>query len=141
MQNGAETVVGERGIDLSGGQKARISLARAVYSNANIYLLDDPFSALDHNVGKQIYDKLVCVYLRDKCIILATHQVQLLENVKKILVLNAGKIVDRGSYEKINRINASQILYQKSGLNNYKEENKHILPTKINGKAASSKDY
>ena len=55
FKNGIETLIGERGIDISGGQKARISLARAAYSNSDIYLLDDPLSALDQKVGKKIY--------------------------------------------------------------------------------------
>ena len=55
LQSGDQTQVGERGITLSGGQKARLSLARAVYQNADIYLLDDPISALDVDVRKLIY--------------------------------------------------------------------------------------
>jgi ABC-type multidrug transport system fused ATPase/permease subunit len=55
MGRGADTVIGERGINISGGQKARISLARAVFSNADIYLLDDPLSAVDPEVASKIY--------------------------------------------------------------------------------------
>ena len=51
------TVVGERGVTLSGGQKARVNLARAVYCDADIYLLDDPLSAVDAAVGKQLFDE------------------------------------------------------------------------------------
>ena len=54
-----QTEIGEKGINLSGGQKQRISLARAVYSNANIYLLDDPLSAVDAHVGKDIFEKVI----------------------------------------------------------------------------------
>ena len=57
MVNGDLTLVGERGVTLSGGQKARVNLARAVYHEADIYLLDDPLSAVDTAVGKQIFDK------------------------------------------------------------------------------------
>ena len=56
FEYGALTLIGERGINISGGQKARISLARAVYSDADIYLLDDPLSAVDPEVAKQIFD-------------------------------------------------------------------------------------
>jgi len=59
MDRGIETVVGARGSDLSGGQKSRISMARAVYSDADIYLLDDPLSALDHMVGKRLYKECI----------------------------------------------------------------------------------
>ena len=55
---GDETIVGERGLTLSGGQKARISLGRALYSDSDIYLLDDPLSAVDAKVGRKIYEKL-----------------------------------------------------------------------------------
>ena len=50
-------MVGERGVTLSGGQKARVNLARAIYHDSDIYLMDDPFSALDVNVAMHIYDK------------------------------------------------------------------------------------
>ena len=53
------TEIGEKGINLSGGQKSRISLARAVYSNADIYLMDDPLSAVDAHVGKDIFDNVI----------------------------------------------------------------------------------
>lgn len=66
FENGIDTVVGDRGTNLSGGQKARISLARALYSDDDIYLLDDPLSALDHHVGKEIYEKCIRSYLNQK---------------------------------------------------------------------------
>ena len=58
LPNGDETLIGDRGVKLSGGQRARISLARALYTNGDIYLLDDPFSAVDTNVAKHIFEKL-----------------------------------------------------------------------------------
>ena len=57
MPDGDQTLIGERGASLSGGQKARVSLARAIYFDADIYLLDDPLSAVDTNVGRHIFDK------------------------------------------------------------------------------------
>ena len=59
LTGGDETEIGEKGINVSGGQKQRISLARAVYNNADIYLLDDPLSAVDSNVGKHIFQKVI----------------------------------------------------------------------------------
>lgn len=70
---GADTIIGERGINISGGQKARISLARAVYSEADIYLLDDPLSAVDPQVASDIYEKCIEGVLKDKIVILVTH--------------------------------------------------------------------
>ena len=67
-------MIGERGVNISGGQKARISLARAVYSNADIYLLDDPLSAVDPEVANAIFNDCICGALKDKLVILVTHQ-------------------------------------------------------------------
>lgn len=68
--------IGERGLNLSGGQKQRISLARAVYSNRDIFLLDDPLSAVDAHVGKHIFEKCIKKELQGKSVILVTHQLQ-----------------------------------------------------------------
>ena len=73
FSNGAETVIGERGINISGGQKARISLARAIYSNADIYLLDDPLSAVDPEVANAIFEECITGFLADKLVVLVTH--------------------------------------------------------------------
>jgi ATP-binding cassette subfamily C (CFTR/MRP) protein 4 len=96
---GDQTFVGERGVMLSGGQKARINLARAVYRDADIYLLDDPLSAVDANVAQQIFDKCIVDHLRNKCVVLVTHQIQYLRNVDRIYVLESGMIVNCGKYE------------------------------------------
>ena len=66
-------MIGEKGVNLSGGQKARITLARAVYSSSDIYLLDDPISAVDVHVGKAIIHDCLNGYLKDKTRILVTH--------------------------------------------------------------------
>jgi ATP-binding cassette, subfamily C (CFTR/MRP), member 4 len=66
FSNGADTVIGERGINISGGQKARLSLARAVYSNADIYLLDDPLSAVDPDIAYKIFHKCIREHLKNK---------------------------------------------------------------------------
>ena len=68
--------IGERGLNVSGGQKQRISLARAVYSNKDIFLLDDPLSAVDAHVGKHIFEECIKKELQGKSIILVTHQLQ-----------------------------------------------------------------
>ena len=111
FDKGIETLIGERGINVSGGQKARISLARAAYSNSDIYLLDDPLSALDQKVGKEVYNKCICKFLANKWVILVTHQVQLLTNVKKIFILDNGKIVNEGTFEELNEFRYLLFLY------------------------------
>uniref|UniRef100_A0A3P9DJC3 Multidrug resistance-associated protein 4 n=1 Tax=Maylandia zebra TaxID=106582 RepID=A0A3P9DJC3_9CICH len=85
--DGDLTLIGDRGATLSGGQKARVNLARAVYEDADIYLLDDPLSAVDAEVGKHLFDKCICGLLKNKCRILVTHQLQHLREVDQILVL------------------------------------------------------
>ena len=85
--NGDSTAVGERGVQLSGGQKARVNLARCLYVDADIYLMDDPLSAVDTHVGHHLFDQAIKGFLRNKIRILATHQLQFLKDVDQILVL------------------------------------------------------
>jgi len=84
---GDETPVGEKGICLSGGQKARIGLARCLYVEADIYLLDDPLSAVDAHVGRHIFDNAISGFLKGKIRVLVTHQLQYLKNVDQILIV------------------------------------------------------
>jgi ATP-binding cassette subfamily C (CFTR/MRP) protein 4 len=93
--------VGERGMLLSGGQKARIGLARAVYRKADIYLLDDPLSAVDAHVANQIFYGCIRDYLREKCVILVTHQIQFLQDMDKVLLLEKGKISPCHKFDKL----------------------------------------
>jgi len=86
---------------LSGGQKARISLARAIYADREMVLLDDPISALDANVKKKIFENVLLNHLKEKTIILVTHAVDFLHLVDRIVVFNEGEIVLQGSYEEI----------------------------------------
>lgn len=93
---GDQTEIGEKGINLSGGQKQRISIARAVYSQADIYLFDDPLSAVDSHVGKHIFEKVLGPngILKKKAKLLVTHAIQYLPYVDNILMLNKGEIIE-----------------------------------------------
>ncbi|XP_076312434.1 ATP-binding cassette sub-family C member 4-like isoform X1 [Tachypleus tridentatus] len=95
---GDKTLVGEKGVSLSGGQKARVSLARAIYVDADVYLLDDPLSAVDTAVAKHLFDKCINRYLKNKIRILVTHQLQFLKPANQILVLQEGKCFALGNY-------------------------------------------
>jgi len=95
------TEIGEKGITLSGGQKARVALARALYSRADIYLLDDPLSAVDTKVAKQLYENAIRTFLRDKTVLLATHQVHFVRDAEKIVVMDEGRIVASGTYDEL----------------------------------------
>lgn len=98
---GDRTLVGEKGKALSGGQKARINLARCIYKKADIYLLDDPLSAVDAKVGKQLYEQCIKRFLKDKVCILSTHQLQYLTNADSIIILKDGKIELQGTYQEL----------------------------------------
>ena len=99
---GDETEVGERGVTLSGGQKARISLARAIYSNRDIILLDDPLSAVDTRVGKHIFQNVIKGICKDKICILVTHQEQYLPFADQVLLLaHEGHVAAMGDYNSL----------------------------------------
>ncbi|CAN7998510.1 unnamed protein product [Ixodes hexagonus] len=97
---GENTEVGDKGINLSGGQKLRISLARAVYHDADVYLLDDPFSAVDVHVASHLFEDVVgpTGILRSKTRILVTHSVAVLPQVDWIVLLDEGRIKEQGTY-------------------------------------------
>ena len=101
LPGGDQTEIGEKGINLSGGQKQRVSLARAVYSQADIYLFDDPLSAVDSHVGKHIFDNVISEtgMLRGKTKLLVTHAVVYLPRVTEIYVMVNGEITESGSYK------------------------------------------
>lgn len=103
---GDRTIVGDRGVSLSGGQKARVNLARAVYKNADVYLLDDPLSAVDTHVGKELFVNCINGFLKEKTCILITHQLQYLKDVDQIIIMEDGVIKAKGNYKEL----------QKSGL-------------------------
>ncbi|KAF3857402.1 hypothetical protein F7725_009261 [Dissostichus mawsoni] len=107
LPDGDLTLIGDRGATLSGGQKARVNLARAVYQDTDIYLLDDPLSAVDAEVGRHLFEKCICGLLKNKCRILVTHQLQYLQASDQIIVLKEGHIMAEGTYNEL----------QSSGLN------------------------
>uniref|UniRef100_G1LCJ7 ATP binding cassette subfamily C member 11 n=1 Tax=Ailuropoda melanoleuca TaxID=9646 RepID=G1LCJ7_AILME len=98
---GDMTEIGERGLNLSGGQKQRISLARAVYADRELYLLDDPLSAVDTHVGKHIFEECIKKTLRGKTVILVTHQLQYLAFCDQIIFLEDGKICEKGIHSEL----------------------------------------
>uniref|UniRef100_A0A8C7J9P4 Multidrug resistance-associated protein 4 n=2 Tax=Oncorhynchus kisutch TaxID=8019 RepID=A0A8C7J9P4_ONCKI len=101
LPDGDLTVIGDRGATLSGGQKARVNLARAVYQDADIYLLDDPLSAVDAEVGRHLFEQCICGILKNKPRILVTHQLQYLQAANQILVLKEGHVVGMGTYSEL----------------------------------------
>ena len=97
------TEIGQRGVILSGGQRARVSLARAIYADADIYLLDDPLSAVDAKVGKHLFDRCIKEILDKRIRILVTHQLQFLKQTDYVIKLENGLIVYKGAYDGLER--------------------------------------
>ncbi|KAK7380437.1 hypothetical protein VNO78_32948 [Psophocarpus tetragonolobus] len=92
------TEIGERGVNLSGGQKQRIQLARALYQNADVYLLDDPFSAVDAHTATNLFNEYIMEGLKEKTVLLVTHQVDFLPAFDCILLMSNGEILEAASY-------------------------------------------
>ncbi|XP_027198223.2 ATP-binding cassette sub-family C member 4-like [Dermatophagoides pteronyssinus] len=124
LPHGDRSLVGERGVSLSGGQKIRLTLARALYSEADIYLLDDPLSAVDVKVANHIFERCIMNYLKSKTIILVTHQSQFIKNASKILVLDNGRQLIFDHYDEIIKsksINLESFLQPKNIVENISE--------------------
>ena len=105
LTNGSLTFVGEQGSVLSGGQRARVSLARAVYADADIYLLDDPLSAVDVKVGDHIFNKCISEFLRDKTRIMVSYNENYMKLADQVVVLDKGSVLGKGVYSELKQSN------------------------------------
>ena len=101
LESADMTLIGERGVTLSRGQKARVSLARAVYQQSDTYLLDDPLSAVDMRVGRTIFEECISTFLKGKLVILVTHQIHYVEKADVVVVMREGEIVTSGRYQDV----------------------------------------
>jgi len=99
FKSGDMTQISDKGSNLSGGQKTRITIARAVYSNSDIYLFDDPLSALDSHVGEAIFNGLIKDYLKNKTVLVVTHALQYIPMMNKVIYIDGGKIMFYGKPE------------------------------------------
>ena len=122
LPGGDLTEIGEKGINLSGGQKARVSLARAVYANKDIILMDDPISALDSNVKKNIFKNLFLDELKGKTRILVTHAVEFLEKVDRIIIMEKGRIKYNATYDDLQHSEEIQHIVETLSKVSVKEE-------------------
>ena len=109
MPAGDQTEIGEKGINLSGGQKQRISLARALYSNAEIYMLDDPLSAVDAHVGKAIFDNVIgpSGVMGGKTRLFVTNSMSYLPQCNQIIMLDGGNVSEMGTYDQLLKKNGT----------------------------------
>ncbi|KAK3746327.1 hypothetical protein QZH41_008505, partial [Actinostola sp. cb2023] len=97
------TLIGEKVCLLSGGQRARVGLARALYTDGDVYLLDDPLSAVDAKVGRHIFMECICGILRNKTRVLVTHQLQYLKGADHVVVMDTGTLAYEGTYEGLSK--------------------------------------
>lgn len=144
LPNGDETEIGEKGINLSGGQKARVSLARAAFSGADIVLMDDSLSAVDAYVGKQLLDRcLLNGPLADKTRVLVTHALHVLDKTDYVYVMDEGVIVEQGTYQDLmdNGQMFSRLMEEYGSLDKQEEaaatEEVPEVLAKVKGKAAA----
>lgn len=114
------TEIGERGVNLSGGQKQRVALARAAYSGADVYLFDDPLSALDAHVGHEVFEKLIMKHLKDKTRILVTNQLQFVPQCDKVIMIQDGAIQAFGTYDEV-KAKSPELAQMMKGIENSQE--------------------
>jgi ATP-binding cassette, subfamily C (CFTR/MRP), member 1 len=101
LPNGDKTEIGERGVTLSEDQKTRVNLARAAYNDADIYLLDDPMSAVDAHVGHYLLEKCICGLMAGKTRILITHQLHVLPQADRIFCMKEDVIIEQDTYKEL----------------------------------------
>ncbi|KAI2795848.1 Multidrug resistance-associated protein 7 [Blomia tropicalis] len=101
--NADQTIIGNHGATLSGGQKSRIALARAIYQNFDVYILDEPFASVDVKVANEIYEKCLQKLLKGKCLILATNHLEYLKTADSILVFDHGSINQTITFAELNQ--------------------------------------
>ena len=130
LEDGDLTDIGERGINLSGGQKARVSVARAAYSDADMILFDDPLSALDPEVAKQLFMDCIVDFLRGKTRVLVTNQIQFLSSCDTVVALRKGEMIEKGKYDDLMADERSEVnrLLAKSSIGKSKKEVKKEGP-------------
>lgn len=123
LPNGDATEIGERGITISGGQKQRLNIARAIYFDADIILMDDPLSAVDAHVGRHIFDNAILGLLKDKCRVLATHQLWVLNRCDRIIWMDQGRVQAIDTFDNLMREHVGfQQLMESTALEEKQEE-------------------
>ena len=124
---GDQTEINSTSSNVSGGQKARISLARCLYKDADLYLIDDPFSSLDNKVGNKIFKEAFYDYLKDKARILITNEMNNLSYVDKIIYMDKGKIIFSGNYDEFNdKFGTKNLIESDNDENKYNEQEKSV---------------
>ena len=123
-------MVGERGITLSGGQKARLALARALYSDSDIFIFDDPISAVDSKVASEIHRKCLMKLKSSKTVILVTHQISFLYDCDEVIILDGGRVKAQGTPLQVQREleEISAVEKAEEAGKNYKRSSRTFFP-------------
>ncbi|KAH7820854.1 putative Multidrug Resistance Associated Protein (MRP) [Monocercomonoides exilis] len=141
---GDQTEIGEKGVNLSGGQKARIQLARAVYSDRDIYILDDPLSAVDAHVGRYLFEECIVGTLksRGKTVLLMTNQLQYLDRADNIILLGGGRIAAQGTEKELRErgIDFSEYIIRSSHSDNDEDDDGEDDNDEEEGNSGEGKD-
>lgn len=124
-------------MNLSGGQRQRVSLARAVYQDVDLYLLDDPLSAVDAHVGKHLFDHCVMGALAGKTRVLVTHQIQHVHKADFVIVMDHGRIVEQGTFNELMSIPDGKFADMMRELQ-HKEEEEEKKPAEASAASASA---
>ena len=145
IKGGNNAEIGEKSINLSGGQKIRLTIARAVYNEAEIYIFDDPLSALDAYVGMNLFKEVFCNYLQNKTVIISTHSLQYLSMFDRVIFMEDGKIkwfgppkelTTQSFYEEFSKL----IQNNKTDIDNSKDNQENSTNEENNKEKAPSED-
>ncbi|SPQ98048.1 unnamed protein product (mitochondrion) [Plasmodiophora brassicae] len=139
LPDGDRTEIGEKGITLSGGQKQRVNLARAVYFDPDIILLDDPLSAVDAMVGKALFDQCLMQRLAGKTRVLVTHQLHFVPRADYIVVMDAGRIAEQGTYADLMNANGefTRLMHEYGGVSSRRASDASSSAPPADGPAAA----
>lgn len=140
LPQGDATEIGERGITVSGGQKQRLNIARAIYFDADLILMDDPLSAVDAHVGRHIFDNAIMGLLKNKSRILATHQLWVLNRCDRIIWLEEGKVQAIDTFDNLMKNHAGfQLLMETTAVEEKHEKEDHVNDDEVESEKKAMK--
>jgi len=140
LPQGDNTEIGERGINVSGGQKQRLNIARAIYFDADLILMDDPLSAVDAHVGRHIFDNAIMGLMKDKARILATHQLWVLNRCDRIIWMEDGRIQAIDTFDNLmNNHPGFQLLMETTAVEEKHEKEDHVNDDEVESEKKTQK--
>ncbi|TVY81597.1 Multidrug resistance protein fer6, partial [Lachnellula suecica] len=140
LPQGDSTEIGERGITVSGGQKQRLNIARAIYFDADLILMDDPLSAVDAHVGRHIFDNAIMGLMKNKSRILATHQLWVLNRCDRIIWMEEGRIQAIDTFDNLMSNHPGfQLLMETTAVEEKHEEEDHVNEDEIESEKKTTK--